>query len=77
MKDNKSIIIIEPKPFHFVLTKDAGDNMKHEIDFIIKHNELLVKNTIKNKIRQLLSKYKHGTIFINKKNIKKSEPRLL
>ena len=33
--------------------------MKYEIEFIIKSNESLAENEIKNKIEQLLLKYKH------------------
>ena len=33
--------------------------MKHEIEFIIKSNESLADNKIKNEIEQLLLKYKH------------------
>ena len=29
-------------------------------DSIIQHNEFLAEHTIKNEVRQLLSKYKHG-----------------
>ena len=35
--------------------------MEHEIESIIKYNELLVKHTIKNEVIQLLSKYKDGS----------------
>ena len=34
--------------------------MKHEIEFIIKINEYLAENKIKNEIEQILLKYKHG-----------------
>ena len=34
--------------------------MKHEIYFIIKNNELLGELTIKNEMKQLLSKYELG-----------------
>ena len=37
--------------------------MKHEIYFIIKNIELLAELTIKNEIRQLLSKYNLGNHF--------------
>ena len=59
MGDNKLVITIEPKTFHFYLPKDADINLKHEINSIIKHNVLLPEHKTKNKIRQLLSKYKH------------------
>ena len=34
--------------------------MKHEFDFIIRHNEFLAEHVIKNEVGQLLCKYKHG-----------------
>ena len=42
--------------FCFDLSKDA----EHGIDSIIKHNELLAEHSIKNEVRYLLSKHKHG-----------------
>ena len=59
--DNKLVITTQPKIFHFDLPKDVGNNLKHEIYFITKHNELFPEHKIKNEIRQLLSKYKHGS----------------
>ena len=59
----KLIITTEPKTFHFDLPNDAGINLKHKIDSIIKHNDLLAEHTTKNKIRQLLYKSKHGNGF--------------
>ena len=35
-------------------------NVKNESEFIIKSNESLAENKLKNEIEQLLSKYKHG-----------------
>ena len=58
--DNNFVITTKPKTFHFDLPKDAGINLKHEMYSIIKYNEPLTENTIKNEIRQLLSKYKYG-----------------
>ena len=60
MGDNKLVITTEPKAFHCYLPKDADINLKDKIHSIIKHNVLLPEHTTKNKIRQLLSKYKHG-----------------
>ena len=56
------IVIRDPKTFsfHFVWAKDVDENLKHETEFIIKTNESLVENKIKNGIEQLLLKYKHG-----------------
>ena len=46
--------------FNFDWPKDVDENLKHEIEFNIKSNESLAENKIKNKIEQLLLKYKHG-----------------
>ena len=46
--------------FCFDLSKDADNNLEHGIDSIIKHNELLAEHSIKNEVRYLLSKHKHG-----------------
>ena len=46
--------------FDFDWPKDVDDNLKHEIEVIIKSNESLAQNKIKKEIEQLLSKYKHG-----------------
>ena len=58
--DNKLVIKREPKTLHFDLSEHSDNNSKQEISSIIKHNELLAEHTIKNEIRQLLSKYKHA-----------------
>ena len=54
--DNKLVITKEPKHYCFDLPKDADNILDHEI---IKHDELLAYNTIKNEVRQLFPKYKH------------------
>ena len=55
------ILIRDPKTlyFNFDRPKDIDENLKHEIEFIIKSNESLAKNKIKNEIEQLLLKYDH------------------
>ena len=40
--------------------KHDDENLKHEIEFIIKSNESLAENKITTSIEQLLLKYKHG-----------------
>ena len=52
------VVIREPKTFcfDFYWPKDVDVNLKHEIEFIIKSNESLAENKIKNKIEQLLLK---------------------
>ena len=59
IKDNKLVIITEPKAIHFDLPIDANNNLKQEKDVIIKHNELLAEHTIKNEVCQLMYKHKH------------------
>ena len=60
MEENM-IVIRDPKffYFHFDWPRDVDENLKHEIEFIIKSNESLPENKI-NEIKQLLLKYKHG-----------------
>ena len=56
------VAIREPKTFYFDfdLPKHVDNNLKHEIEFIIKRNESSAENKTQNEISQLLSKYKHG-----------------
>ena len=56
------IVIRDPKTFCFNLDWPivVDENVKHEIEFMIKNNESLAKNKIRNDIEQLLLKYKHG-----------------
>ena len=42
------------------MPKDSDENLKHEIEFIIKNNESLPGNKIKNEIEELLLRYNHG-----------------
>ena len=63
MRVNKRLlIIIEPKIIHFDLHKDVGNNLKHEMDSIIKHNKSLAEKT------------NMQTIFMYTKNSKTFEP---
>ena len=55
MEENM-VVIREPRTFDFDWPKNADENLKH----IIKSNESLAENKIKNEIEQLFSKYKHG-----------------
>ena len=41
IKKNKLVIIAEPKTIHFDFPNKFDNNLKHKIDFIIKHNECL------------------------------------
>ena len=55
------IAIRDPKifSFNFDLPKDVNQKYKREIEFIIKSNESLAENKMKNETEQLLLKYKH------------------
>ena len=56
------VVIRDPKTFcfNFDIPKHVDKNLKREIGCIIKINESLVENKIRNNIEQLLLKYKHG-----------------
>ena len=76
MKENL-ILIRDPKTFYidFDWSKNVEENLKREIELIIKSNESLVKNETKNEIQQLLLKYKHGKDIHESENSKTNEPR--
>ena len=61
MEENM-IVIRDPKTFcfNFDWPKDVEENLKYEMEFVIKNSESLAENKIKNEIEQLLLKYKHG-----------------
>ena len=56
------IVIKDPKTFclNFDWPKFIDQNLKHEIELILGSNEASAQNKIRNKIGQLLLKYKHG-----------------
>ena len=68
------IVIRDSKPvcYNFDLPKDVDENLKHEIEFIIKTNESLTEITIKTETEQLLLGME--TIFMNMENSKTNEP---
>ena len=47
--------------FNFDLQKYVDEYLKHETEIIVKSNESLAENKIKNEIEQVLLKYKHGS----------------
>ena len=57
MEENM-IVIRDSKTFcfNFNWPKGVDENLKHEVEFIIKSNECLAKNKIKNETEQLLFK---------------------
>ena len=50
IEGNKPAIKTNTKTFHFDLPKNVDSNLIIEIDFIIKPDELLGKNTIKTRL---------------------------
>ena len=54
------LIPIKIPSFNFDWPKDVDENLMHKIKLIIKSNEPLAENKIKNKAEQILSKFKHG-----------------
>ena len=60
--EKNMIMIRDPKTFcySFDLPKDIDENLKCEIEFIIKSNGSLAAIIIENEIEELLLKYKHG-----------------
>ena len=56
------IVVRDSKTLYsdFDWAKDFDENLKHEIEFIIKSNQSLAENKITNEIKQLLLKCKHG-----------------
>ena len=71
MEENM-IVIWDPKTFcfNFDWQKYVDENLKHEIEFIIKSNESLAENKIKNEIEQNISM---ETIFMDIENTKTNE----
>ena len=59
----------DPKTFYFDFDwpKDVDENLKHEIEFIIKSNKSLVQDKIKNVIEQLLLKGPRNDIHEHRK----------
>ena len=55
------IVTRDPKTFcfNFDWSKQVDENLKHEIEYILKTNESLTENKMKNEIEQLLLKDKH------------------
>ena len=55
------IVTRDPKTFcfNFDWSKQVDANLKHEIEYILKTNESLAENKMKNEIEQLLLKDKH------------------
>ena len=61
MEENM-IVIRDPKTFYldFDWPKNVDENLKYEIEFIIKSNESLAENKTKNEIKLLMLEHKLG-----------------
>ena len=59
-RHTKFVIIVKRKIFDFDLPKDVDKNLTNEV-YLIKTHNILAEYITKDKITQLLSKYKHGS----------------
>ena len=75
--EGNMIVIREPKTcyFDFDLPEDIDKNLKHEFEFITKHNESLAENKkqIKTRLNNQWSNISMEMIFINTENSKTNE----
>ena len=56
----QNMIEIRGPCFSLDWPKDVDKNLKHKIEFVIKSNESLTENKIKNENEELMLQYKHG-----------------
>ena len=75
IKDNKLVIITEPKTINFDFPNDCSNNVKQEIDFIIKRKGFLSVNTIKTRLVDYCPNIGMETIFMNTEDTKTNEPQ--
>ena len=63
-------VITDPKTFYFYFDwpKNIDENLKHEIEFIIKSNESLPENKIKTRLNNYCPNIIMETIFVNTDN---------
>ena len=64
------VVITEPQSFYFDFDwpKNIDENLKYEIEFIIKSNESLAKNKIKTRLNNYCPNIIMETIFVNTEN---------
>ena len=60
--------------FSFYWPKDVDNNLKNEIEFIIKSNESFAENKKKTRLNNYCLYISMGTIFMNTENSKTNEP---
>ena len=75
MEENM-IVIRDPKTFYFDFDwpKNVDENLKHEIEFIIKTNESLAVIKWKKRLNNYCPNISMETIFMNTENCKTNEP---
>ena len=70
IEENKVVTITEPKAIHFNLSKNAVNNLKHEIDLFIKRKELLAEHTTKKGLDNYCPHISMEVIFMNREKVK-------
>ena len=69
IENNKLVTTAEPKTIHFNLSKNAVNNLKHEIDLFIKRKELLAEHTIKKRLDNYCPHISMEMIFMNREKV--------
>ena len=75
--EKNMIVMGDPKTFYFDFDwpKDVDENLKHEIEFIVKSNESLAENKLKMRLNIYCPNISMETIFMNTENSKTNEPQ--
>ena len=68
IKGNKLAIITKPKTVHFDLTNIFDNNLKYEVEFIIKHKNLLAEHELKTRLVDYCPNIIMETISMNTEN---------
>ena len=71
MGENKLVIKTEPKTIYFDLSKNADNNLKYQIHFAIKYNDLSAEHT---RLFNYFLNISMKMIFMNTENRKVNEP---
>ena len=75
--DENQIVIRDPKSFcfNFDWPKDVDEHLKHKNEYVIKKNESLAENKMKNKkLHNYCLNISMETIFMNTENSRTKEP---
>ena len=71
---NKLLRTTKSNNFGFGLPNNADDNLEHEINSVVKHNEFVAENTIEYEVKQSFRVINLEKIFKNTENSKMNEP---